>query len=226
MKTKVAKATLRIGYRVGYDLDAHFAPHTCDEMQVVGGDEFLVPVHEDQMGTNSSLQVFDPEGTERFPVEMLDGGGTPADRSYYTGMRKYRISVGDKVVMGTTCCIFTAEVLAVDAPCNVSLGSVVFDGPWGNFNSGSCLTFGWVSYHETGLEPVTATAFRGTISEYRQLRNEEEATRETKRVASGDSYPEYWGQEKFVEFRRQRRECALPNPTHERAEKLAEALGL
>ncbi len=221
MKTKVARATLRIGYRVGYDLDTPFAPHTCDEMQVCGGDEFLVPVHEDQQGTNSSLQVFAPDGTERFPVETLGGGGTPADRSYYTGMRKYRILVGDKVVMGTTCCTFTAEVLAVDAPCNVSLGSVIFDGPWGNFDGGSCLTFGSINYHVTGDEPVTATAFRGALTEYRQLR-QEEAIREAKRIANGETNPDHG----FVEFRSQRRECALLNADHERAERLAEALGL
>ena len=109
--------------------------------------------------------------------------------------------------MTTACCRINAVVAEVGSSA-IELAEVEFDGPWNNFAGGSTLTFGSVEYRETGLEEVTATRFSGTLSQYRDLREAEPYTHDSKK-----------------ECEKARGEICLLDPVSERAFQLAEALG-
>lgn len=79
----------------------------------------------------------------------------------------------------------------------IYLGDVFYDGPWANFDGGTCLTFGGVRYpHLTGEEPVIATAFRGNLGDYRFLREKEAEERALEKEPHGYRNPPGWGWEK------------------------------
>ena len=188
--------------------------------------DVVIPTYKDDFGDSSSIRVVSKYSLVKIPTDEVSFGGICATDD--EGAQLWHLDPGDKLTLGTAHCVVTGEVNFVDETygnAQVHLNNVTFTGPWRNFNDGELtqFTFGEILWDANGEEMVEATEFRGTLDEYRHLRENEEAAIGRIRRARGDSSL-IFTKEGIAE--RRRKLCPLMDPAQERAEQLAEELGM
>ena len=203
MEIKVSKATLKLPSIYLWEFpEVKLESKTSDIVIIEWNDDF---------GPSSALTITrQGVAASRSIIAGKEWSGCQS-RLCWKGVCYYHIEPGDQLQIQTVCSHISATVEAVieasDGGKEIHLRDAAYCGAWGNFTGTQC-TFGSIEWETSESEEVVATGFYGTLGQYRRLREEE---------------PRYDSREECIE--RRGLMCLLPNPAHERAEQLAEALG-